>query len=323
MFWFMRLYGQVIYNALNDSMTYWLETAPSGNVSTGVWSVTEGELLGVFVEVIKTVAIAAGPMLILSILVSVIVTGVQTKFVFSSEALKPTLSKMNPLNGFKKFFSLRSVVELLKSLLKTAVIIVVIYNKIKDEIPNLAKLFDMEVSSALVYLCSTVFDIIISVCIAFFFIAAADYLYQRWQYTKDLRMTKQEVKEEYKQTEGDPKIKGKIKQKQQQMAMARMMQEVPKADVIIRNPTHFAVAIRYDREKDLAPVVIAKGQDNIAMKIIEIATEHNIAMKEDRPLARALYDEVELGKIIPPVFYEEVAAVLAWVYQLEGKVLSD
>ncbi|MBQ7958498.1 MAG: EscU/YscU/HrcU family type III secretion system export apparatus switch protein, partial [Oscillospiraceae bacterium] len=126
------------------------------------------------------------------------------------------------------------------------------------------------------------------------------------------------VKEEYKQTEGDPKIKGKIKQKQQQMAMQRMMQAVPDADVIIRNPTHIAIAIQYDKDKDIAPRVIAKGADNVAMKIIEVATEHKVLMQENIPLAHALYDEVDLGKYIPPAFYEEIATIYTWVYEVQN-----
>lgn len=293
-FWAIKMFGKLIYTQLFNSMEYWFKQA-SGNVAEGVFSTAEGDILSIFVRIATTVLVAAGPLLLISMFLSILTTGVQTRFLVSSEALKPKLDRFNPINGIKNLFSSRQLVELLKSLIKIVIIIAVIWIQLRSEITNLARLFDTDILSALVYACSVIFDVVMSVSIAFAAVAAADFMYQRWKYKKDLMMTKEEVKEEYKQTEGDPKIKGKIKQKQQQMAMARMMQEVPKADVVIRNPTHIAIAIKYDKDKDVAPRVIAKGADNVAMKIIEVASEHEVLMQENIPLAHALYDEVDIG----------------------------
>ena len=316
-FWAIKMFGKLIYTQLFNSMEYWFKQA-SGNVADGVFSTAEGDILNIFVRIATTVLVAAGPLLLISMFLSIITTGVQTRFLVSSEALKPKLDRFNPINGIKNLFSSRQLVELLKSLIKIVIIIAVIWIQLRAEITNLARLFDTDILSAMVYTCSVVFDVVMSVSIAFAAVAAADFMYQRWKYKKDLMMTKEEVKEEYKQTEGDPKIKGKIKQKQQQMAMARMMQEVPKADVVIRNPTHIAIAIKYDKDKDVAPRVIAKGADNVAMKIIEVASEHEVLMRENIPLAHALYDEVDIGSYIPPVFYEEIATIYTWIYEVQN-----
>ena len=158
-----------------------------------------------------------------------------------------------------------------------------------------------------------------SVIIAFVAVAAADFLYQWWEYERSLRMSKQEIKEEYKQTEGDPQIKGKIKEMQRRRAMSRMMQQVPQADVVIRNPTHFAVALRYKPDSDSAPVVMAKGQDEVALRIVKVAEEHGVAVIENVPLARSLFAEAELNQEIPPQLYGAVAEVLVYVFHLNEK----
>ena len=162
-------------------------------------------------------------------------------------------------------------------------------------------------------------SIVKSVVIAFIAISAFDFLYSWWEYEKNIKMSKQDVKEEYKQLEGDPKIKGKIKEKQRSFSMSRMMQHVPEADVIIKNPTHYAIAIAYDIEKNNAPLVLAKGKDHIAIRIIEKAEEHKINIVENVPLARALYASSELNREIPIEYYEDVAEILAWVYRLKEK----
>ena len=164
-----------------------------------------------------------------------------------------------------------------------------------------------------------IYTICMKIAVVFVAVAAIDFLFQKYKFDKDMKMTKQEVKEEYKQMEGDPQIKGKRRQKQQQMAMSRMMQDVPTADVVVRNPTHFAVALRYDEYKDTAPVVVAKGADNLAFKIIEKAQDAGVTVVENVPLARGLYKSVELGRAIPYNFYQEVAQVLTYVYTLTDK----
>ena len=183
-------------------------------------------------------------------------------------------------------------------------------------------MIDMSVSESVSTIGKVLWKICYKVAIAYAFVAGFDYMYQRWEYEKNLKMTKQEIKEEYKMTEGDPKVKGQIKQKQQAMSRRRMMQAVPEANVVIRNPTHFAVALKYDPEQNKAPVVVAKGKDHMAFKIIEIAEQHNIVIMENRPLARALYAEVDIDMEIPSEFYNPVAEVLAYVYSLKEKDLS-
>ena len=165
-------------------------------------------------------------------------------------------------------------------------------------------------------------EMVMKIAIAFTALAALDFMYQWWDYERQLKMSKQEVKEEYKQTEGDPQIKSKIKENQRRMAQQRMMQQVPQADVVVRNPDHFAVALRYDSKRDRAPVVLAKGMDELALRIVKVAQEHNIPAIENVPLARALYAEAELNHEIPPAFYGEVAEVLVYIYRLENRELT-
>ncbi len=265
---------------------------------------------------------AAMPMLLIAGASAIIATIAQTKGLVSFKSIKPKFSRMNPLNGLKNMVSLKGMVELLKSILKIILLFYIIYSCLKGEINTLPKMFDMSVEEVAGALGKILWGIITKVTIAYAFVAGFDYLYQRWSYEKNLRMTKQEVKEEYKMTEGDPKIKGQIKQKQQAMARRRMMQAVPEADVVIRNPTHFAVALKYDSKKCNAPVVIAKGVDSLALKIVEIAQQNNIVIMENRPLARALYSEVDLDREIPAEFYNPVAEVLAYVYSLKEKDLK-
>lgn len=259
----------------------------------------------------------AGPIILIALFVGVLASGVQTKFAFSKEALKPKLSKISPLKGIKKMISLRSVVELFKSIIKAIIIGTVIFSSYKLIASDTVKLMSMDIFNSVVFVLQAVYKLVIRLSIAFVAIAVFDYLYQWWEYERSIKMTKQEVKEEYKQTEGDPVTRGRIKEAQRKISQQRMMQQVPQADVIVRNPTHFAVALKYDIEKNAAPIVVAKGQDFVALRIIEEAEKYNIPMMEDKPLARALYSEAELGREIPPQYYTATAEVLAWVYSLK------
>lgn len=271
---------------------------------------------------IKTVALGCIPILLICSVVAILATIVQTRALVNFKSLKPKFSRMNPISGFMKMFSLKGVIELLKSIIKITVLFVVIYNTIKDCINTISQMMDMTVLQGAAATAEICMDIITSISIAFVALSFLDFLYQRWDYEKNLRMTKQEVKEEYKMTEGDPQIKGKIKQRQQAMARRRMMQAVPEADVIIRNPTHYAVALKYDSEKNRAPVVVAKGADSLALKIIEIGQNHGVMITENRPLARALYAQVDVDREIPSEFYQAVAEVLAVLYRLREKELK-
>ncbi len=272
-----------------------------------------------FADMGKTVASVVGVAVAAIMITSIALAGAQTKFLVSREALKFKFSKLNPISGLKKMVSLKSLVELIKNMLKISVIGVVVYNIISDNLHYIPRLLFLDIENAIIFSFNVVMDVVNSVIIYFVAIAAVDYLYQWWEYEKNIKMSKQEVKDEYKNTEGNPEIKGKIKERQRKMSMTRMMQQVPNADVIVRNPTHFAVAIKYDDKVNRAPIVIAKGQDEVALKIIEIAESHNINITENKPLARALYKEVELNREIPMEYYEPMAEILAWVYKLKEK----
>jgi flagellar biosynthesis protein FlhB len=263
----------------------------------------------------------AGPMLLVSITVGILATGVQTGFKFSKENLKIKFSKLSIIQGMKRMFSLRSITELIKSLIKISIMVAILYSAFKSIAVYFTQLMYEDVMQATGFILNSIMNIVLQISLAFIAIAALDYLYQWWEYERNIKMSKQEIKDEYKQMEGDPQIKSQIRDRQRRISQQRMMQKVPTADVIVRNPTHFAVALKYDVEKNSAPIVIAKGQDYMALKIIEVAEKNNIPMMENRPLARALYSAVKIGREIPPEYYVALAEVMAWVYSLkkEGK----
>ncbi len=267
-------------------------------------------------------AVTILPVLIIGAFASSLSTIAQTRGLVSFEALKPKFSRINPIQGIKRLFSLRGVVELLKSILKIIILGIVIYQALEQELSIIPRLADMTIPQAGAAIGAAIMEIVKKAALIMAFVAAFDYLYQWYEYEKNLRMSKQEIKEEYKQTEGDPQVKGKIREKQNMMARRRMMQNVPNADVVIRNPTHYAVALQYDPEHHRAPIVIAKGQDSLALRIVSVAEQHNVVVTENRPLARGLYENVELNAEIPDRFYQPVAEVLAFVYNLKKKDLT-
>ncbi len=266
-----------------------------------------------------TFFLAALPLMLISCLVATIFTLAQTKLLVTFKSLGFKADRINPLKGLKKMVSLRGMVELLKSILKITVLAVIVWNVLSAWIPTLPRMIDMSPEMAIAETGNAILNIVQQVSIVFVALAIFDYVYQWWDYEKNLRMSKQEIKEEYKQTEGDPKVKGQIKDRQQQMSRQRMMQNVPNADVVIRNPTHYAVAIQYDSEKHSAPVVVAKGVDSLALRIVAVAEENGVYVTENKPLARGLYESVELDREIPEKFYKTVAEVLAFVYSLRKK----
>lgn len=265
---------------------------------------------------------AALPLLLISGLVAVILTLAQTKLLFSMKSLAFKANRLNPISGLKKIISLRGMVEMLKAVSKILILGYIVYTVFVEYIPQLPRLMDMNLGQAAAQTGSMILDIVSTVAIAAAAVAAADYIYQWWDYEKNLRMSKQELKEEYKQSEGDPQVKGKIRERQQAQARRRMMQNVPEADVIIRNPTHYAVAVRYIPEKNNAPVVVAKGVDSLALKIVAVGEEHGVTIMENRPLARGLYEAVDIDREIPENYYQAVAEVLAFVYSLKQKDLK-
>ena len=253
-------------------------------------------IIRIFIGIIIVLAKTAFPIMLFIMAIGLAINFFQVGLNFSAESIEFKLDKLNPINGFGRIFSKRALVELAKSFFKIIVIGFFLYRFIHEQILAMPQFmfFDLTTSLALV----------------------AEIIYQRWQTTQDLKMTKQEVKDEMKQTEGDPQIKGKIRQKQRQMAMARMMKEVPKADVIITNPTHYAVALSYEQGM-VAPTVVAKGQDLVAQRIKEIGRDARVPIIENKPLARTLYAAVQVGDAVPHELYQAVAEVLAYVYRLK------
>lgn len=305
----INLMGTFIINVLTRGIDrFWTMAATEFIFSTA-------NLRGLLIQGIIMFAAAALVPLLVAGLVAVVTTLAQTRGLFTASKLKPDFKKLNPAKGLKNIFSLRGLVELGKSILKIVILGYVIYNQYVERLEQLPRLMEMEITQALFFAADFVMDIITSAAIIFAFLAALDYLYQRWQYEKDLRMSKQEVKEEYKQLEGDPQIKGKIRQKQREMSMGRMMESVPEADVIIRNPSHYAVAIRYEAGKNRSPVVLAKGADLLALRIIKVAEEAGVMCMENKPLARGLYENVPLDREIPEEYFQPVAEILAIVYE--------
>lgn len=271
---------------------------------------------GVFLVILKLLL----PFFAAGVIVSIAVNMMQFKFKVSTKPMQPKFSKLNPISGFKRMFSAEKLIELLKSVLKVILISAVVYSTIKDDWVYLYKFYEMPLNQALELIGSIVINLGLKISLFFLVIAFADFAYQKYKFHKDLKMTKQEVKDEYKNAEGDPQVKGKIRQKMREVSQRRMMQDIPKADVVITNPTHFAVAIRYAPEENPAPVVLAKGTDYLAQKIKAIARENGVELVENRPLARMLYANVEVGQQIPPELYQAVAEVLAAVYKSQGKL---
>ncbi len=319
MFLIIRIYLGTLGNNLTGLFAFLYNMIP------GAVQMYDGEVPKLaIVDVVRTamirILIFIAPFLIGAFLVAFIADVVQVKWQPTTKPLKPKFSKLNPINGFKRIFSANSLMELLKSLLKLGLVGYVVYSYIRKEIDTIFILYDITMRQAIGLIGKLVVDLGIRIAAVYIIIAAADFAYQKIKFRNDMKMTKQEVKDEFKNSEGDPQIKGKQRQRMREASMRRMMQELPSADVVITNPTHYAVAIRYDRDKDNAPIVIGKGADYLAQRIKDIAKDNNIYIYEDKPLARMLYANVEVMDEIPPELYEAVANVLAFVYKIEGKL---
>ncbi len=257
------------------------------------------------------------PIFAVAVLVSVVTNLAQVGWHPTTKPLRPKLSKLSIISGVKRLFSFRQVVNLLTALLKFGVIAAVIYMQVSKSIRLVPTLIHMDMIEAAVFIVNLIVDLGITVGGYYIVVAVADYAYTRFKHSKQLKMSKQEVKDEYKNMEGDPIIKGQIKRRMREVSMRRMMQDVPKADVIITNPTHYAVALRYDRLTGTAPVLLAKGADFLAKRIKEKAAEANIEIIENKYLARTIYENVDIGREIPPELYQAVAEILAYVYKLK------
>jgi flagellar biosynthetic protein FliR/FlhB len=279
-------------------------------------SLTYNSVQNITLIVVWRLAIIFLPIVIPIMLMGILANFLQTGALITSETLKPDISKINPLNGFKRMFSLRSVIELLKDTAIVAVVGYVGYTFVINNYMYILTLGDLKPEAVAQVIGSLSVSIFFRITIIMIIIALIDYIYQRFQFSKDLKMSKQEVKEEFKQDEGDPQIKGKIRQKQREMAMRRMMQEVPKATVVVTNPTHISIALKYEKGQE-APVVVAKGADNVALRIKQIARNSEVPIIENKPLARLMYSQVELNEEIPADMYQAVAEILALVYKIK------
>lgn len=314
MFMTMKIFGRFMYEEIlgcfNRVFTIYLEVDDLFDIN-GILKIFNKSLI----TLLKTTA----PLFMTALLVSLVSGYAQVGFLFTTKTLNFKPSKLNPINGLKRIFSFRSLMESIKSILKIIVIGWVGYSYIKGQAGKILTTMDMDVIAIASYIGVTAINVGIRMCIVLLAIGVADYGYQWWEYEKNLKMSKQEIKEEHKEMEGNPEIRSKIRQKQRQISMRRMLQDVPKADVIITNPTHFAVAVRYDQESSNAPTVIAKGQDYMAMRIKEIARENQVEVVENKSLARTLYQATEIGDEIPQELYQAVAEVLAYVYSLKQR----
>lgn len=302
----LSLFG-TFYNKIPETVTFYNGMIPRTTINT--------VLLWIFLRILIILA----PIFVIGVIVSFLCDYWQVKWKPTSKPLQPKFSKMNPMKGLKKIVSPQSLIELLKSIATIAVMSYVVYSTLKDKMGVIFLLYDIPMTQAIQLLGELVTTLGLKIAYFYMVIAILDWAYQKWKFKEDMKMTKQEVKEEYKNAEGDPQVKNKIKGKMREISQRRMMQALPQADVVITNPTHFAVAIKYEPSMYDAPIVLAKGEDYLALKIKEKARECNIEIVENKPLARMLYANVEVGGMVPPELYQAVAEVLAMVYKMQGR----
>lgn len=278
------------------------------------------DLPGLSLRTLLTTAAVAGPPLVAAALVGLAANLAQVGFVLTGQPLVPDLSRLNPLLGLQRLLSRRALVDLAKALLKVAIVGWVAWRTIAGRLAELPLLAGVRAEAVLHHVSDMVGAVVLRVGMAWLVLAALDYAYQRWEYQQSLRMTRQEVREELRETEGAPEVRQRIRRRQREVARRRMMAEVPRADVVITNPTHYAVALRYEAETMEAPEVVAKGAGVVARRIREVAEAAGVPVVENPPLARSLYEAVDIGQAIPQALYQAVAEVLAFVYRLKGRV---
>jgi flagellar biosynthetic protein FlhB len=277
---------------------------------------------GIFFIAIRGFFFCVGPILGVVFLAAVITESLQSGFVFAMDPLSPKLERVNPLEGLKKMFSLQGFVELIKSILKIIIVFYIAWGVMKQEIQGVINLLDKQLWDAILVGGGIAYTIALRVGIFYIIVAILDYLYRRWEYMRGLKMTRQEVKEEYKRLEGDPLVKQRMRDLQRQAAYQRMMSAVPQADVVVTNPTHVAVALKYTAPKMKAPQLLAKGQRKIAEEIRKIAEAANVPIVENEPLARSIYRTTSVGEEVPPELYQAVAEVLAYVYKVKREKMA-
>ncbi|MEJ2658409.1 MAG: flagellar biosynthesis protein FlhB [Desulfobacterales bacterium] len=307
----LSLFGSYMYNHVQVIMkgAFSLPTMNDLNIS---------EFITYAQSIISRFIMLLSPLFGAIFITAILSNIMQVGFIMSGESIKPKISKIDPIKGFGRIFSKQALMELFKSLLKLTIVGGVAFFTIKGEMKNFSLLGDMETNSIFIYILNIFFKIFIRCSMAMIVLVIIDYIFQKWEFENRIKMTKQEVKDEFKKSEGDPLIKSRIKSIQMDMARKRMMQAVPEADMVITNPTHIAVALKYDSLTMSAPKVLAKGAGKIAEKIREMAAEHNIPILEDKELARNLHAMVEIGQEIPPALYQAVAEILAYIYRLKS-----
>lgn len=313
MFFILQMTFPQIYADASDFMKRIVSEISSVN------SLDMGTLQKLGMDSALTIFKSIAALLAVSVLLAVLSAGIQTRFLFSKKKIAPKLSNISPLKGIKNIMSVKNLVELLKGILKVIIIFAVLYNIISKDITDAIRTMDMDIKHSAAYMLNMTMDMVITISVIFLVVAAADFFFQRWEFEKNARMSKQEVKDEFKEIEGNPEIKGRIKNIQQQRARNRMMQAVPEADVIIRNPTHFAVALKYNADTDNAPVLVAKGQDELALRIVKVAQENHVYIVENKVLARGIYATTPLGGEISPDYYGVVAEILVEVFRANQK----
>ena len=303
-------YGPVFWDGMQDLVGGLLG-------QTGTFEVNPASVQSLFIFILGRLGLLLSPILLLVLVIGFFSSFLQVGWMFTTKPLEPDLSKLDPIKGAARFFSKRSILEVIKSLAKVFLIGYVAYQTVLGEFEQGLYLIDMPPISTVAFIGRLSYSVLLKSCGILILLGLIDFMFVRWEMEQKMKMTKQEQKEEYKESEGDPLIKGKIRQIQLQMARKRMMAEIPKADVVITNPTHLSVAIAYRRHEMDAPQIVAKGADALAMKIREIAREHDVPLVENVPVARALY-KFEVGDAVPEEFYKAVAEILAYVYSLKG-----
>lgn len=305
------IFAPAIYQSMTIMLQHWLS-------QVGQHHLQPAEVQQIFLQLSLTGASIMAPVMLTLTLAAIVANYLQVGKLFSWKAITPDFVRLNPLSGFKRLFSSHSLLELLKSLAKLILIGSIVYMTLKGEFLNLFPLLDQEVYQILCFMMRAAKAVFWRVILALFGLAVLDYAYQRYQYEKSLRMTKQEVKDEFRRTEGDPKVKARLRSLMRQLATKRMMLQVPQADVVVTNPTHYAVALKYDSNTMVAPQVVAKGKGYIALKIVALAEAAGVPKVANPDLAQALYRLVEIGEYIPVALYRAVAEILAHIYRQRG-----
>lgn len=317
LFLVLKIFTSFIYNGFLTSFQFVYTRIPEfleSNAKEMSSFAMSSFLFTIIVESFKIVL----PFFVFGFTICFLANVLQFGFKATSKPLQPKPDKFNPINGFKRILSKESFFELIKSIVKLGVIAYVAYISVRKNSDELFVLYDIPLMQAIILCGQVIVDAGLKIALVYLIVGIADFIYQKHKFHEEMKMTKQEVKDEYKNTEGNPEIKGRQRKRMREASRRRMMQDVPTADVVITNPTHLAVALKYDAEISKAPIVVAKGEDFLAMKIREAAKEHHIEIVENKPLARMLYANVDIGQEIPPELYQAVAEVLAMVYNLKN-----